>query len=75
MFQTNTGLIDRIIRVLVGAALIAGFWIWPDLSWRWAFFIGVIPLVSGLVGYCPVYRLFGWSTADGDHHSGSTSSA
>ncbi|GAB4285276.1 MAG: DUF2892 domain-containing protein [Roseovarius sp.] len=71
MFETNTGMIDRIIRIVVGVALIAGFWVWPDVSWRWAFLIGVIPLLSGLVGWCPVYKLMGWST----HSDGSTGGA
>ena len=74
MFKTNTGLIDRIIRVIVGLALIAGYWIWPDLSYGWAFFIGVIPLVSGLAGWCPAYKLLGWST-NSSGGSGMTRSA
>lgn len=70
MFETNVGATDRIIRVIVGLALIAGYWIWPDASYGWAFFIGVIPLISGLVGWCPVYRLLGWSTAEEKHTGG-----
>ena len=65
MFQTNTGTLDRILRVVVGLALIAGFWLLPEAGWRWAFWLGLIPLVSGLVGWCPAYRLLGWSTRGG----------
>lgn len=64
MFDVNTGIVDRVIRVLVGLALIAGFFYWTDWAWRWVFWIGVIPLITGLVGMCPIYRLMGWNTAD-----------
>ncbi|PRX38162.1 Protein of unknown function [Meinhardsimonia xiamenensis] len=74
MFKHNVGMIDRVIRVVIGLALIAGFWIWPDTAWRWAFWVGLIPLVSGLVGYCPVYHLLGWSTSD-EKHGGNTRTA
>lgn len=76
MLTHNTGLIDRVIRVVIGLALIAAFFIWPELEWRWAFWIGIVPLVTGAVGFCPIYRLFGWSTAeDSKHGGGSTSTA
>ncbi|WP_397541431.1 YgaP-like transmembrane domain [Roseovarius salis] len=75
MFVTNTGLIDRIIRVIVGVALISGYWMWPGAAWGWAFFIGVIPLLSGLAGWCPVYRLLGWSTSNQGDNTGHTRSA
>ena len=56
----NVGMIDRVIRAVIGAALIAAFFIWPELEYRWAFWIGVLPLASAAVGWCPVYKLFGW---------------
>lgn len=58
----NVGLYDRIARVVIGLALIAGFWIWPEGAYRWAFWLGVIPLASGALGMCPAYRLLGWDT-------------
>ncbi len=58
----NVGVVDRIIRVLVGLALIAAWFVWPDYTWSWAFWLGLIPLASGVVGYCPIYHAFGWST-------------
>lgn len=67
MLDRNVGLWDRVIRVIVGLALIAGFWVFPESAWKWAFWVGVIPAASGLVGYCPGYHLLGWSTnRDGD---------
>jgi hypothetical protein len=68
MFQTNVGLWDRIVRVVIGSALIAAFFLLPQWSaaepgaWRWALWLGLIPLASGLAGHCPAYRLMGWST-------------
>ena len=61
---TNVGFIDRGVRVLVGLALIAfalGY-LAPGTSWSWVGWIGVVPLVTGLVGVCPDYSLLGLST-------------
>lgn len=60
----NIGSIDRAIRIVVGLALIAfaipiGF---PDVGWNWVGWIGVVPLLTGLVGNCPAYSLIGLST-------------
>ncbi|TFL17430.1 YgaP family membrane protein [Jannaschia formosa] len=63
MFANNVGMIDRALRVVIGLALIAGFWLMPEAgAWRWAFWLGLVPLLSGLVGHCPVYSVLGWST-------------
>jgi hypothetical protein len=62
MFQTNVGGIDRILRIVVGLALIAGFFLNPDASWRWLYLIGIVPLATGLMSSCPLYSLFGMST-------------
>lgn len=68
MFTKNVGLFDRVVRVIVGLALIAGFFLLPEAApWHWAFWIGLVPLVSGLIGFCPIYRLLGWSTNRDDH--------
>ena len=60
----NVGNIDRILRVIIGLALIAyaiplGF---PNTGWNWVGWIGVVPLLTGIFGYCPAYALFGMST-------------
>lgn len=62
MFKTNEGTIDRALRVIVGLALTAAFFIDTDASYRWAYLLGVIPLITGLVGTCPVYSILGVST-------------
>jgi hypothetical protein len=57
--KSNVGGIDRILRVLAGLALIA----WALMGgpvWAW---IGVVPLATGLIGFCPVYPIMGLSTA------------
>ena len=54
----NVGGIDKIIRILAGVALIA----WALMGgpvWAW---IGVVPLATGLLGWCPAYTLFGMNT-------------
>ena len=60
----NVGVVDRVLRIAVGLALLAfalqiGF---PATEWNWLGWIGVIPLITGLVGTCPVYSLLGVST-------------
>ena len=62
MFTTNEGGFDRIVRVLVGLGLLALFFYYPEASWRYWTLIGVIPLLTGLVGWCPLYSVFGLST-------------
>jgi hypothetical protein len=60
----NVGLFDRIARILVGLALLAfalGL-IWPNTGWNWLGWIGVLPLVTGVLGTCPAYTVFGLST-------------
>ena len=62
MFKQNVGTVDRVIRVIVGLALLAGFFVYPEAGLRWLFLIGIIPLVTGIVGSCGVYSLLGVST-------------
>jgi hypothetical protein len=62
--SVNVGPIDRILRVVVGLALIAyaiplGF---PQTGWNWVGWIGVVPLLTAAVGYCPLYSILGMST-------------
>ena len=55
----NEGTIDRVLRVIAGAALVSLVFVGPETPWGW---IGVVPLVTGLIGNCPVYSLLGIST-------------
>ena len=62
MFQNNVGGIDRIVRIVAGLALLAGFFLNADASMRWLDLIGIVPLATGLLGTCPLYSIFGFST-------------
>lgn len=55
----NVGGMDRVLRVVVGLALIVMAVTGTIGVWGW---IGVVPLVTGLAGWCPAYRLLGMST-------------
>jgi len=56
----NVGAIDRVLRVVIGAILLALVFIGPKTAWGW---LGVIPLATGLIGFCPLYRLLGINTS------------
>ena len=62
MFKTNVGGLDKILRIIVGLALIAGFFLNSDAPMRWLYLIGIVPLATGLLGSCPLYSLLGKST-------------
>jgi membrane protein implicated in regulation of membrane protease activity len=59
MFKTNEGGLDRTLRIVAGLVLIALVFAGPKTQLGW---IGLVPLVTGLIGWCPVYSLFGMST-------------
>jgi hypothetical protein len=52
----NVGTIDRVLRIVVGLALISIVFIGPQTPWGW---IGVVPLATALMGFCPLYSLLG----------------
>lgn len=55
----NEGALDRIIRVIVGLAIISLVFIGPRTPWAW---FGLVPFLTGLIGFCPAYALFGIRT-------------
>ena len=55
----NEGNIDRALRIILGLGLLALVFVGPQTPWGW---IGLVPLVTGLVGFCPLYRLSGINT-------------
>ncbi|MEZ4862805.1 MAG: DUF2892 domain-containing protein [Caldilineaceae bacterium] len=64
MFTQNESLVDRIVRFVVGAVL---FYLWYAalVTGVWAIValvVGVIFMLTGIVGWCPLYSLFGMST-------------
>lgn len=57
----NVGSTDRVIRVILGIAILSLLFLLNG-SLRYLGLIGLIPLVTGLIGYCPLYALFKAST-------------
>ncbi len=57
--QANVGSIDRALRIVVGLGLISIVFVGPQTPWGW---IGIIPLATALIGWCPLYRILGISS-------------
>jgi hypothetical protein len=57
--KTNEGTIDRALRVIAGLVLIALAATGTVGVWGW---IGIVPLATGLIGWCPAYTLLGFNT-------------
>ncbi len=55
----NEGRLDRVIRVVLGVAVLSLTVVGPHSLFG---LVGILPLVTGLVGFCPAYRLLGVST-------------
>jgi hypothetical protein len=59
--KTNVGGIDKILRITAGLGLLA-FALFSDSPARWWGLVGLVPLATGLSGFCPVYPLLGINT-------------
>jgi hypothetical protein len=59
----NEGTIDRIVRVIAGL-LILSLTFYLEGNLRWLGFIGFIPLLTGVIGTCPLYSILGMNTCD-----------
>ena len=59
--KLNVGGIDRVLRIVAGIVLLALVFV-LDGGARWLGLVGLVPLATGLAGYCPAYALFGLST-------------
>ena len=57
--QANIGTIDRALRIVVGLVLIALVFVGPQTAWGW---LGLIPLATAFIRFCPLYRLLGICT-------------
>nr|WP_210877671.1 DUF2892 domain-containing protein [Roseovarius autotrophicus] len=62
MLKKNVGTLDRALRIILGVALLAGFFFNRDAAYSWLYLIGVVPLVTGLISSCPLYTIFGLRT-------------
>jgi len=59
LFPRNEGNIDRGLRVVAGLVLLSLMFVGPKTLWG---LVGIVPLVTGLLGSCPVYTIFGLRT-------------
>ena len=57
--KANEGQLDRIFRVILGIALLSLVFVGPETSWG---LVGLVPLLTGVFGFCPLYKIFGLNT-------------
>jgi len=57
--KKNEGTIDRALRVFIGLGLLSLVFIGPKSLWG---LIGIIPILTGAVGFCPLYKMLGLNT-------------
>lgn len=55
----NEGTLDRALRIIAGLVLLSLVFVGPQTLWG---LVGVIPLLTGILGYCPAYSLLGINT-------------
>jgi hypothetical protein len=58
--MTNEGTIDRAVRIIAGLAILSLAFVGPQSPLG---YLGLVPLVTGVIGFCPAYKLLGLSTA------------
>lgn len=57
--KVNEGGLDRVVRVIVGLGILSLAFVGPQTPWA---YLGAIPLLTGIVGFCPAYALLGINT-------------
>jgi hypothetical protein len=57
--KSNEGTIDRMLRVVAGLGILSLAFVGPQTAWG---YVGLVPLVTGLVGFCPLYAMLGINT-------------
>ena len=62
LLPTNEGTIDRVVRVILGLALLSLLAIGPVPGWGLAGLVGLVPLITGAIGSCPIYTMLGISS-------------
>jgi hypothetical protein len=67
----NIGPIDRTVRIILGIGLISLTFVGPKTPWGW---LGLIPLATALIGWCPPYALLGINTCGSGKREGKPSS-
>jgi hypothetical protein len=56
--KANVGTVDKVVRIIAGLAIIG----WGVAAGNWLGAIGIIPLATALLGFCPAYSLIGVNT-------------
>lgn len=59
MSLKNEGSVDRALRVLAGLAVLSLVFVGPKTPWGW---VGLVPVLTGLIGWCPLYTVLGINT-------------
>jgi hypothetical protein len=59
--KANEGIADRVIRIAAGFLILSLFFL-VEGNARWLALVGVVPLLTGALGYCPLYAIFGFNT-------------
>lgn len=59
--KKNVGSVDKVIRVILGLVLLSMFF-WVEGSLKWVGLVGLVPLLTAFVSFCPLYTLFGINT-------------
>jgi hypothetical protein len=64
MLTSNIGTPDRILRILIGAALVLWFFMGSTTGvWAWAaLVVGIVLIATAAINFCPIYAILGWST-------------
>lgn len=57
--KINEGGLDRVLRVVVGLGVLSLAFVGPHTAWG---YLGAIPLLTGIVGFCPLYAILGVNT-------------
>ena len=57
--KQNVHNIERVVRVVIGAAIVSLVFIGPQSPWGW---LGLVPIATGLLGWCPPYAMLGINT-------------
>lgn len=58
----NIGNMERVLRIVVGLGLILGYFLNGGGAYSWLYLLGIIPLATGVIGWCPPYQLLGINT-------------
>lgn len=55
----NIGNLDKVLRILVGIIGVTIVFVGPQTAWGW---LGLVPLITGLINFCPLYKVLGLNT-------------